>query len=95
MKIMTTPHLVALGSCERMKTQKGIDNTMMSVTIVKADVDVMKTPVSIHCVDSMLSSQYEETGVRLKIIPTHWEIVTAMLMELMIYYSRAVSLTLQ
>lgn len=78
-----------------MKTQKGIDSTMMSVTIVKADVDVMKTPVSIHCVDSMLSSQYEETGVRLKIIPTHWEIVTAMLMELMIYYRRAVSLTLQ
>lgn len=92
---MTTPHLVALGSCERMKTQKGTDNTMMSVTIVKADVDVMKAPVSTHSLVSMLPSQYEETGIRAKIIPAHWEIVTAMLMELMIYCRRPVSLTLQ
>lgn len=63
MKIITTPHLIALGSCERMKTQKGIDSTRMSVTIVKTDVDVMKAAMSIHCLAGMLSSQYEETGI--------------------------------
>lgn len=78
-----------------MKTQKGTDNTRMSVTIVKADVDAMKAAVSIRCLDSVFWPQYEATGVRLKIIPTVWEIVTAMLMKLMIYYRRAVSLTLQ
>jgi hypothetical protein len=82
MKIMTTPHLVALGSWERIKTQNGTDNTRMSVSIVKVDVDVMKAAASIHSLDRMLWSQYEETGIRLKIIPQHWEMVRAMLMVL-------------
>lgn len=90
MKIMTTPHLVALGSCDRMKTQKGTDNTKMSVIIVKVDVDVIKAAGFIHCLAGMLWSQYEATGIRLKIIPLHWEIVRAMFIVLMTYYRRLV-----
>jgi hypothetical protein len=82
MKIMMTPHLVAAGSCDRMKTQKGTDNTKKSVSIVMVDVDVMKAAESIHCSTGMVLSQYEATGSLLQINAMHWEIVRAMLMVL-------------
>lgn len=53
MKTMMTPHLVAVGSCVRMKTQKGMNKTERSVRITKAEVDVMKAALSILCLARM------------------------------------------
>lgn len=85
MKTMMTPHLVAVGSFVRVKTQKGTDNTKRSVSIVKVEIDVTKAAVSILCSAGIEKSQYEATGMVIKTVVMHWEIVRATLMALMTY----------
>lgn len=93
MKIMRTPHFVALGSCVLMNTQKGTDRTRKSVVTVRVDVAVMNAPSSSRCSIMMLLSQYEASGILMRSNPAHWEIVKAMLMALMTYRRRISSTT--
>lgn len=84
MKIRITPHRVALGSCDRTKTPKGIASTKKSVRTVRVDVAVMNAAVSTLCWVGIFAFQYAATGILSKMIPMDCEIVRAMLTALMI-----------